>query len=342
MNSEHRKKKIAKQDNQFPKSRRSFLICVKRENETKKAPKSVWKLRCVFSWGKAHNLIIEDICRMGDNWTRLANMHVSSCCAMCTRRFLFCLKVHRKWNKAIDLNEHTVLISKIKKEKFREKMLFWKGHWDYLFNLVQTATSLFHFEIKWICMLLFPVPTTNSRRIVGPRLLVTLWSGALIFVHQNIRPSAKSFGGRQPQVNSRDLSHRRHAQRDGPSTHFSKRALWWLARPPLPRFLCLGFEVYHISPDGFLSCEHSKFPVATMSFSKEDETLPIDRTSRVRGSVNMIDVDRIVEWVEVSGRWSRMSVRKTHKDFCSDRLLVPCEIEKSVTDISSYTYFPSP
>lgn len=53
-----------------------------------------------------------------------------------------------------------------------------------------------------------------------------------------------------------------------------------------------------------------------MSFSKENEidSFPIDRvTGRVRGSVNMIDIQRNVEWVEVSGRWSRMSVRKTYR-----------------------------
>ncbi|CAI2356272.1 unnamed protein product [Caenorhabditis sp. 36 PRJEB53466] len=49
-----------------------------------------------------------------------------------------------------------------------------------------------------------------------------------------------------------------------------------------------------------------------MSFSKEDDVLPIDRTTgRVRGSVNMIDIHRIVDWVEVSGRWTRMSIMGT-------------------------------
>ncbi|CBW44368.1 Photosystem reaction center subunit H [Caenorhabditis elegans] len=51
-----------------------------------------------------------------------------------------------------------------------------------------------------------------------------------------------------------------------------------------------------------------------MSFSKENEidSFPIDRvTGRVRGSVNMIDIQRNVEWVEVSGRWSRMSIMGT-------------------------------
>ncbi|KAF1748452.1 hypothetical protein GCK72_024919 [Caenorhabditis remanei] len=51
-----------------------------------------------------------------------------------------------------------------------------------------------------------------------------------------------------------------------------------------------------------------------MSISKEsdNDSLPFDRvTGRVRGSVNMLEIEKNVEWVEVSGRWSRMSIMGT-------------------------------
>uniref|UniRef100_A0A1I7USA3 RNase_PH domain-containing protein n=1 Tax=Caenorhabditis tropicalis TaxID=1561998 RepID=A0A1I7USA3_9PELO len=79
-----------------------------------------------------------------------------------------------------------------------------------------------------------------------------------------------------------------------------------------------------------------------MSIPKESESeaIPFDRiTGRVRGSVNMIDIQRSVEWIEVSGRWSRMSVSNTYISVAGSHASVSIGVSSSwIAFSSSFAY----